>query len=82
MSKPLALEYSKVKKWYSYQMFEPLKYCQSESKSSRKFNRSKQVRFEVSSLASEKNKKKENQNENTNSDLQVAIKINQILIIA
>ena len=67
MDKPLALEYSGEKKWYSYRMFEPLQDGQSDSESSRKFDRSKQVRFEVSSLASGE-EEKENHNEHTNSD--------------
>ena len=48
-------------------MFEPLQDGQSESESSRKFDRSKQVQFEVSSLASGE-EEKENHNEHTNSD--------------
>ena len=67
MDKPLALEYSGEKKWHSYRMFEPLQDGQSDSESSRKFDRSKQVRFEVSSLASGEEEKK-NHNEDTNSD--------------
>ena len=67
MDKPLALEYSGEKKWYSNRMFEPLQDDQSDSESSRKFDRSKQVRFEVSSLAS-REEEKENHNEHTNSD--------------
>ena len=34
MDKPLALEYSGEKKWYSYRMFEPLRDGQSDSESS------------------------------------------------
>ena len=48
-------------------MFEPLQDGQSGSESSRKFDRSKQVRFEVSSLASGE-EEKQNHNEHTNSD--------------
>ena len=48
-------------------MFEPLQDDQSDSESSRKFDRRKQVRFEVSSLASGE-QEKQNHNEHTNSD--------------
>ena len=52
MDKPLVLEYSGENKWYFYRMFEPLQDGQSDSESSRKFDRSKQVQFKISSLAS------------------------------
>ena len=48
-------------------MFEPLQDGQSDSESSRKFDRSKQVRFEVGNLASGE-EEKQNHNEDTNSD--------------
>ena len=67
MDKPLALQYSGEKKWYSYRIFEPLQDDQSDSESSRMFDRSKQVRFEVSSLASGE-EEKQNHNEDINSD--------------
>ena len=38
MDKPLALEYSGEKKWYSYRMFESFQAVQSDSESNRKFD--------------------------------------------
>ena len=39
MDKPLALEYSGGKKWYTYKMFESLQYGQSDNEISRRFEK-------------------------------------------
>ena len=65
--KPLVLEYSGNKKWYTYKMFEFLQYGQSDNEISKRFEQTKQIPFEFSNPVSREEEDKGEQNDQSSS---------------